>query len=378
MSTKDFITKSNILLLWEIISENEYIKNNPIELNNVNEFMNRIIPQFFEAERKTLPDLISMNKKFLQYMYSIIQKQISSTQKKELITNAEIKEKRLNQFDSDLSRAQQEFKNSMSLPVPDTPNFTDKLDEPMDEMDTTVKRMIAQRNMDLNQMYNSQYKVSDVDNWLKSSETSVKKDKNQEKYNTNKVKYIKIDEEIDKSVLSNVVIDLDERVKQFEETNNKINKKQVGFNNDVEIREISEPDTQIGIGNIFSKLKKLDNNVNATATSTTSATTTTTSATSANKETKPHTDISQPIKNNLVDEEKTNNINERLDLIEKQIKGLSNTLESHMEKCNSTLTILYSLLMKQDKELEEKKLIEQRNKELVRPENPNSHMIVDY
>ena len=40
----------------------------------------------------------------------------------------------------------------MALPVPEKPNFSDKLDEPMSEMEIALKNAISQRNYDIEQV----------------------------------------------------------------------------------------------------------------------------------------------------------------------------------------------------------------------------------
>jgi len=393
MSKNDFVKKPNIMMLWELISENDLVKDKSMdEINNIRDFLNKILPEFYEAERKIQPDLMSMNKKFLEYVFSIISKSQrqnrnnnqSQERNKQLITNEEIKESRINQFENDLAERQQDFTNSMTLPVPEAPKFSDNLDTPIYEMETIVKRTIAQRNMEMNQVYNSMVNQSQVENWLKSSETSIKKEKmnnninnasnnSNNNNNNNKVRYIKIENEnIDNNILKNDIIDLNEREKQYQQEQlKKMSNKQISFNNKIEIKEIPNNDDNISLfiedlepknnnenkdySNIFSKLKRVPE---------------------TEKTNKINSDLSKPITNNFIDEEMPKNINDRFDVIQEQIKKLSNTLESHMDKCNNTLTILYSLLMKQDKEREELKLSESKNKEIIHPENPNSDMLM--
>jgi hypothetical protein len=117
----------------------------------------------------------------------------------------------------------------MTLPVPPVPKFSDKLEDgPISEMEKAIQEITAQRNYDVEQINrnnNNSITNSNVDNWLKPQETSLKSDKlsnhmqitnntNNTNNNTNnnsgnKLKYIKIENnDLDSNIYQNQIIDL--------------------------------------------------------------------------------------------------------------------------------------------------------------------------
>ncbi len=201
---------------------------------------------FYDVESQKTTSLVDMNKKYILLILNHANKQIAQIaqitqnvkpeyrkikildelpQKKvnELITYEEIQNDKRSQFDKDLNRRQEEFTNSMALPVPPVPKFTDNLEEgPINEIEKAIKELTSQRNYDVEQIsktinanLNSNSKV---DNWLTPQETSVKTDKiNPPTQNVNngingningsRLKYLKIDNEN----VENQVINLDKR-----------------------------------------------------------------------------------------------------------------------------------------------------------------------
>ncbi len=352
-------------MLLEIILDYDNFKNStPIEINHFKEFFNRVIPQFYETEKNNMPDLLSMNRKFLQYIIMVLdnnKKTMSNVQQdKPLFTIEEIKGKRQSQFEEDLEKRQMDFSNAMKQPIPERPKFADGIDKPLDEMDVVVKRTIAQRNMEMNQIYNTNIDKNNVEKWLTPAETSIKPDKKNTSYeykNTQKsqqaqqvqqdqqIRYIKIDKEnIDNSVLTNDIIDLDERQKLYDKPREKKSSKQIKWGEN----DVKQIDENI---DIFKYLKKVE----------------------------PPTDNYIGENTNILNQFESlekikppNNseysiyIEKRFDEIQDQIKNLNKTLESHMDRCNNTLTILYNLLTKRDS----------KQTENEKPENPQSAILM--
>jgi hypothetical protein len=98
---------------------------------------------------------------------------------KELITYEEIHDDKKSQFEKDLLRIQDEFSNTMSIPVPNAPNFEDEnVDEPIKEMDRIIREISMKRNYEIDIINkNNEKNKNNVDQWLKSKETSIKNDK---------------------------------------------------------------------------------------------------------------------------------------------------------------------------------------------------------
>jgi hypothetical protein len=232
----NFLNKDNVKILWDVISDEDIIKNQSSEFKeNILNLFTSNINGFYDVESKKVTNLIELNKKYimlvLNYSNKVIKNSMSTEIKKikisneipnnvtELITYEEIQNDRRSQFDKDLNKRQEEFTNSMSLQIPPVPKFSDNLEDgPISEIEKAIQEITAQRNYDVEQINrnnNSLISNSNVDNWLKPQETSVKTDKfvqsiqNNNNNNGNKLKYIKIDNsEVDNSIYQNQVIDL--------------------------------------------------------------------------------------------------------------------------------------------------------------------------
>lgn len=268
MSVNDFLNKQNVGLLWEVLIDDDLFKNKPKELiNQIANIFSQNLRGFYETEKNISNNLMSMNKKFIATMlsqsYGIItnlnknqnQSQLQNKNKpsKDLITSADLQSERMSQFEKDLSQKQNEFTNAMTLPVPPTPNFSDNAsDEPISEMELEIKKVLEQRNYDIEQVTKNLNK-SNADTWLKSQETSLKSEKtspinkpiiNSNSNNQNKLKYIKIDNEnIENNVIKKDIIDLNQ-------------KKNItwGENENINFQIIEEESDD---DNIFKKLKKI-------------------------------------------------------------------------------------------------------------------------
>jgi hypothetical protein len=269
MSNSDFLTKQNISMLWDIISDEDIFKFIPrdsqmkisqVFLNNIN--------GFFEIEKKSSSNLIDTNKKYIMLILNHIKKNFSqqmpskikileevplNVSLKELITNEEIQNDRKSQFEKDLAKRQEDFTSSMSLPMPEVPEFSDKYhEEPIDEMDKIIKEMKAKRNYDVEQInLNNQSDVTNM-NWLKPQETSIKTEKlttqksgqkNKEiqeiQENYSRFKYLNSYENSDENTSVSIISP----------------KKNVSWG---ENEEIINDDDKAEVENIFNKLKKLN------------------------------------------------------------------------------------------------------------------------
>ena len=266
MSENLFNKKENIQMLWDVVSDEDIFKflSPDIQSKIYNVFINNI-QGFFQIERtKTNPSLVEMNKKYILLILNHI-KQTYSYQPskikihndppvKELITYEEIQNDRKSQFDKDLSKRQEEFEDFMSIKSPPVPEFADpvgKTDKPIKEMDKILKDMLAQRNYEVEQINKSYNNIinsndSQVDNWLKPQETSLKSEKfqeikSEEPQNYSRFKFLS---EIEPG-LSNI---------------NPTAKKNVSFNNKDQVNTFnSEPFSEEEEQNsLFSKLKKIN------------------------------------------------------------------------------------------------------------------------
>ena len=208
MSITNFLHKDNLKILCDVIFDEDIIKKQTKEFqeNIFNLFMVNT-KGFYEVESKNRTSLVDMNKKYilliLNHANKSIQKMGTPEYKKikildeelkngnELITYEEIQNDKRSQFDKDLNKRQEEFTSAMTLQVPPVPKFTDSLDDgPISEMEKAIQEITAQRNYDVEQINknnNNSIISSNVDNWLKPQETSVKTDKNIQQSQVNNI-----------------------------------------------------------------------------------------------------------------------------------------------------------------------------------------------
>jgi len=203
MSINQFLDKENIELLWEVLTDEPLIKqlcDSVIKIKTVLHIFQTNLHEFFEKERKVSNSLMELNKKYIILIINYVMKiknnnnaqELASTSNqyrkikihqeepvKQAITFEEIQNDRKTLFEKELNKKQEEFTNSMSLPVPPVPNFSDKLDQPISEIELEIKRIQEQRNYDIEIINNTNKNSnSSVDeNWLKPQETSIKNEK---------------------------------------------------------------------------------------------------------------------------------------------------------------------------------------------------------
>jgi hypothetical protein len=261
-----FLSNENMKLLWDVLMDHELFQNKSKDfLLQINYLLNQNIQSFYEKEKSHTSNLMELNKKFISLLLLHIQKILQPSKnndtettfemrkgtKQNLITSEEIQNHRQTQFEKELNTKQQEFTNAMTLPVPPTPSFQDKTDEPLTELELEIKRTIAQRNYDIEQIQNNIHQIKTDPTWLTAQETSIKKEKltlplnNKESKETKEtaIKYIKIEnKEIDDNILKKEIIDLN------------VSKKHISWKDELN-EDILE-------NNLFKKLKPLPSQEN--------------------------------------------------------------------------------------------------------------------
>jgi hypothetical protein len=270
----EFIASENVELLWEIIMEEDIVK--VIPKNRINEFRQFYIGQvkqyseYVVGRNPNIP-LVKINQDFITGFIKKIQpsppqpQQQSQPKTKELYTAEEIQTDKRSQFDSELTRKQNEFKNAMTVPVPEIPKFGDQLDKPIGSaMDELIAKTLAERNYDV-QMIQKQNAngVANVEQFLKGQETSVKAAKpgynptpSVTQQQQNQIKYIKIGDDVDDSALKTTnVIDLSSPKLE------RPDKKNVSWG-DNEYQEYTQQNSVESQNTLFSKLKYIAPNNN--------------------------------------------------------------------------------------------------------------------
>lgn len=258
----NFLKEKNVKMLWDVVSDEDIFRfltpDNQIKIYKL--FLNNI-EGFSENEGTKTNSLVDLNKKYILLILNHIKKTYSPSKikihneqqqqqpLKELITFEEIQNDRKSQFEQDFNRIQEEFEDSISIKPPPLPEFTDpkgKTDEPIKEMDKILKEMQSRRNYEVEQI-NRSYNTSNVDNWLKPQETSLKTEKyenmKQEVQTNNRFKYLN---ELD---------------------NNLTPKKNVTFNNNDQVNtfiselEEVQDDEEINLFSKFKKVNKKEDNI---------------------------------------------------------------------------------------------------------------------
>ena len=215
MSKTQFLNKENIQVLWDVLVEDPIIQNfcsSQEKIAELTKLFESNLKDFYEIERKNCNTLIELNKKYMlliinyfnskQNMQQIQNIQTSTNSEfhsttqenrkitihdesiKQAITYEEIQNERKSKFEQDYSQRQQEFTNAMTLPIPSVPNFSDKKDEPLGEIELEIKRIQEQRNYDIEMINKNNQNIQNSQNinnktidWLQPERTSIKNGK---------------------------------------------------------------------------------------------------------------------------------------------------------------------------------------------------------
>jgi len=171
MSLDNFLNKENISMLWDIISDADIFKFLTRDIQNkISQVFLKNLKGFYDTEKIKTLNLIDINKKYIMLMLNFIKlnfpcqqpnkikilEEVTPQTEKELITYEEIQNEKKTQFEKDLYKRQEEFTTLMTISVPETPEFSDKLtDNPITEMEKIIKEMTAQRNYEVEQINKS-------------------------------------------------------------------------------------------------------------------------------------------------------------------------------------------------------------------------------
>lgn len=312
MSSDDFLSKQNVKIIWDVLIDEDILKDKSKDIiaQTSTVFSKNIVP-FYEIEKKNTNNLIELNKKFITLIMNFVSKNFPNNQvhqrqipqpqsqtssKKELITYEDLQSDRQSEFEKELSKKQKEFTNFMTVQVPQTPNFSDNIDAPLGEMEMEIKKMMAQRKYDLENI--KSVNSDQVDNWLKPRETSLKSDKVPNV--SPPLKYIKIDKnDINENIYRNDIIELSSPSAQ---------KKQISWADDTQTHENEN--------SIFKKLKLLPHMLE-------------------------NENENQQVKTN--DNFLERNENSKIEHIEDNIKLINNKIEDINKKVSSILEILQFL-----------------------------------
>jgi len=193
----NFISIENTEILWEVIQDDDVFSSiNPEQMKT---YFNNQLRHFFDREKMSpsSSDLFQLNKIFISnFITNIQQQQLQQQQLQQqqlpavelpkkinisnnitasgLITVEELHADRRSMFDNELAIKRNEFNSAMALPIPEVPNFTDKKDVPISEMEKLVAETLAQRNFEIQQIHSQTLVSSEATKWLKGEITSIK------------------------------------------------------------------------------------------------------------------------------------------------------------------------------------------------------------
>jgi hypothetical protein len=228
---------------------------------------------FFEKEKSICMELTILNKKFMIFIINYIQYYLQSINKggkknkktQELVTVEEIKKDKISKFDNDLLNKKEEFDNLMKTTVPILPNFSDKMDIPLEEPLNLLENMIQKRQLEEEKFNIILDTVETNKKWITPQTTTIKSKINYEKSASSDIKYIKIENEIIDSIEEDIYLLDAENINENQEKILNYPTKHISWNDNNEIINLSphypmhNPDVHLlDKNNIFSKIKKIE------------------------------------------------------------------------------------------------------------------------
>jgi len=262
---QQFKTNKNINMLWEVLLDELNInpQNTAIVTNIRSVFESNINP--FLAKANPNSGLMNLNKIFLTQIVAAVNRlfpNINQQQPVKLINISDeivstepykvedIHSARQTEFETQMNQRRNEFESFVTVKKPKELDFSDKAENSkIKEMEALIAETIAKRNFDIEQINTNMNSNSNTgqntDEWLKSNNTSLRTEKQQQQVNDitsqRKQKYLNVSEQ-----------------------EPPFNQKKVSFNEGnnitMTIEEYMEPEAQETINiptNIFNKLKKV-------------------------------------------------------------------------------------------------------------------------
>ena len=176
----EFLTDANAQMIWDIMQESRIYNN--VEYQDQIEIRKHFIQNmrlFYEQKGRGIPHLFEQNKLFIgavlnEYRSKERPNASIKPQKKEAYTTKEIQAERASQFERDLDKRRNDFENSIAVPKPPVPEFSDKMDKPISEMNALIAKTVAQRELEIAQIHQGLTRSSQLQTPM---ETSVRHEK---------------------------------------------------------------------------------------------------------------------------------------------------------------------------------------------------------
>ena len=177
--SSQFTNNKNKELLWNLLLNNGAFNNLREDQLPViqNDFQNLIVSLYNDNSNL---NLIEQNKLFVQQMVQKInnykQQMKIYEPVREIYTNQDIRNKKLDEFNNSVQKAQDDFNSVITLKTPEEINFSDSkdLDKPISNMDELIEKTIAERNLDVNNINITEDSKDNVEKWLNLQEEKPK------------------------------------------------------------------------------------------------------------------------------------------------------------------------------------------------------------
>ena len=187
--SSEFTTNKNKELLWNLLLNNGAFSNlSEQQLPSVKEdFEGLIVSLYVNNSNK---NLIEQNKIFFQQMIQKInnrRQQLKTYEPvREIYTSQDIRGKKLDEFNSNVQKAQDDFNSVVTLKTPEEINFSDSkdLDKPISNMDELIEKTIAERNLEVEKISSENTSIEETQKWLNIQEeqpkrVTIQEDKNE-------------------------------------------------------------------------------------------------------------------------------------------------------------------------------------------------------
>ena len=271
-----FMQQDNVEMLWEVLKDSVIYEFMPKDDRVL--FRQHVIDNvrgFYNKEQASNPsqNLMTMNKKFIEVMLNSLKTPASKKNPPDILHTAKhIQDDRQQQFERKLTQKKEEFDNAINVKVPPAPNFSDKADTPISEMESLIAKAVAQRNYEMEQIHKLNASNPGSQQFLSAQDTSLKSEKQRD--NDTALKQIKISKEDigQKYVEPNVIhlkapikshmqqqqqqqqplakrITINEELNETHYYNSDANRSHNNVNNDM--------DENMSLNNIFLKLKQI-------------------------------------------------------------------------------------------------------------------------
>lgn len=186
--SSEFTTNKNKELLWNLLLNNGAFNNlNEQQLPLIQEDFENLIVSLYSDNSKL--NLIEQNKNFFQQMVKKIndrRQQLKTYEPvREIYTSQDIRGKKLDEFNNDVQKAQDDFNSVITLKTPEEINFSDSNDhdKPISNMDELIEKTIAERNLDVEKFTSENISTEQTQKWLNTQEepkrVTIQEDKNQ-------------------------------------------------------------------------------------------------------------------------------------------------------------------------------------------------------